>query len=126
MMKLRHKLCLNFWYMYTVLVINKQYIKAAFFFSEPVVISPARWLAACFIPIMIAFYGYRKKSLNLSGALFGIVVGFVLTLSSFCFLATLLTFFMSSSKATKFRPHLKRKIEEDFKEGMTRVLYKKN
>ncbi|KAI8436666.1 hypothetical protein MSG28_010154 [Choristoneura fumiferana] len=66
---------------------------------------------------MIAFYGYQKKSLNLSGALFGIVVGFVLTLSNFCFLATLLTFFTSSSKATKFRPHLKRKIEEDFKEG---------
>ncbi|XP_061715949.1 transmembrane protein 19 [Cydia pomonella] len=86
-------------------------------FDEPVVISPARWLAACFIPIMIAFYGYRKKSLNLSGAILGFFVGFVLTLSNFCFLATLFTFFVTSSKATKFRPHLKRKIEEDFKEG---------
>lgn len=88
------------------------------FFSEPVVISPARWLASCFIPVIIALYGYKKGSVNLSGALLGILVAFVLTLSNFCFLASLFTFFVSSSKATKFRSHLKRKIEEDFKEGM--------
>lgn len=88
------------------------------FFSEPVVISPARWLASCFIPVIIAFYGYKKGSVNLSGALLGILVAFVLTLSNFSFLASLFTFFLSSSKATKFRSHLKKKIEEDFKEGI--------
>lgn len=67
---------------------------------------------------MIALYGYKKQSVNLSGALFGVAVAFVLTLSNFCFLAALFTFFLSSSKATKFRSHLKKKIEEDFKEGM--------
>ncbi|XP_072949104.1 transmembrane protein 19 [Epargyreus clarus] len=86
-------------------------------FDEPVVIPPGRWLASCFIPILIAVYGYKKNSVNLSGALLGSVVAFILTLSNFCFLADLFTFFLSSSKATKFRPHLKRKIEEDFKEG---------
>lgn len=85
--------------------------------DEPIVISPARWLISCLIPIPIAVFGYKKKSVNLSGALLGMVVAFILTLSNYCFLADLLVFFLSSSKATRFRPHLKRKFEEDFKEG---------
>ncbi|XP_045773123.1 transmembrane protein 19 [Maniola jurtina] len=86
-------------------------------FDEPVVIEPTRWLTSCLLPITVAIYGYRKKSLNISGALLGLVVAFVLTLANYCFLIDLLVFFLSSSKATRFKPHLKRKIEEDFKEG---------
>lgn len=100
-------------------IINLIYsrLKGSEGFDEPIIISPARWLSSCFIPIMIAVYGYRKKSINLSGALLGFIVGFVCTLSSYCFLGTLLTFFLSSSKATKFKSHLKMKFEKDFKEG---------
>lgn len=87
------------------------------FISEPIVISPTRWLSACFIPIMLALYGYRRKSVNLSGALLGLIVGFVMTLTSYCFLMNLLMFFLSSSRATKFRAHMKSKLEDDFKEG---------
>ncbi|KAG7294824.1 hypothetical protein JYU34_006022 [Plutella xylostella] len=90
-------------------------------YDEPTVISPARWLAACFVPMMVAVYGYRRKSVVLSGAAFGFIVGFVLTLSNYCFMVALLTMFLSSSKATKFRSHLKRKFEEDFKEGGQRT-----
>ncbi|XP_053609972.1 transmembrane protein 19 isoform X2 [Plodia interpunctella] len=43
--------------------------------------------------------------------------GFILTLSNYCFLGVLLTFFASSSKATKVRPHLKRKFDPDYKDG---------
>ncbi|XP_023934796.1 transmembrane protein 19 [Bicyclus anynana] len=86
-------------------------------YDEPVVIAPTRWLTSCFLPIVVAIYGYRRKSLNMSGALLGLLVAFVLTLSNYCFLMDLLVFFLSSSKATRFKPHLKRKIEEDFKEG---------
>lgn len=93
------------------------HLKEHFCISEPFVISPARWLAACFIPILIAVYGYKRKSINLSGALLGFIVAFVMTLSNYCFLACLFTFFMTSSRATKFRSHLKKKIDEDFKEG---------
>ncbi|XP_013186876.1 transmembrane protein 19 [Amyelois transitella] len=85
--------------------------------DEPIVISPARWLASCLIPLSITVIGYRKKSLNFSGAMLGFFVGFILTLSNYCFLAVLFTFFISSSKATKLRPHLKRKFDPDFKEG---------
>lgn len=99
-------------------VLHLKHFFDKFFFSEPVVISPARWLASCIIPVLVALYGYKRGSVNLSGALLGILVAFVLTLTNFCFLASLFTFFMTSSKATKFRSHLKRKIDEDFKEGI--------
>jgi uncharacterized membrane protein len=46
-----------------------------------------------------------------------VIVGFVLTLSSYGFLACLLTFFVTSSRATKFRSKSKKKLEADFKEG---------
>ncbi|KAF4532227.1 hypothetical protein B566_EDAN004313 [Ephemera danica] len=81
------------------------------------VISPTRWLVSTLLPILIAVWGLKKRSLNISGALFGLLVGFVLTLSSYCFLACLLTFFVTSSKATKFRADKKKKMEKQFKEG---------
>ncbi|CAK1556384.1 unnamed protein product [Leptosia nina] len=90
-------------------------------FDEITLISPGRWLAACIIPILVAFYGYRRKTLSLSGALLALVVGFVLVLSNYCFMMTLLIFFLSSSKASHFRPHLKKKFEEDFKAGGERT-----
>lgn len=96
----------------------KHHCNVFIYFLETILISPARWLASCLIPIPLAIYGYRKKSVNISGALLGIVLTFILTLSNYCFLADLLVFFFTSSKATKYRPHLKRKIEEDFKEGI--------
>lgn len=44
-------------------------------------------------------------------------MGFILTLTSFCHLACLFAFFVTSSKATKFRAHQKRKLEANFKDG---------
>lgn len=44
-------------------------------------------------------------------------MGFVLTLASYAHLAALIGFFITSSKATKFRSTQKRKLEKDFKEG---------
>lgn len=53
-------------------------------------------------------------------------MGFVLTLTSYSFLACLMTFFVTSSKVTKFRSERKRKMEEDFKEGEYITLLKVN
>jgi uncharacterized membrane protein len=47
----------------------------------------------------------------------GFFMGFVLTLTSYLFLLCLFTFFITSSKVTKFRSVQKRKTEEGFKEG---------
>lgn len=44
-------------------------------------------------------------------------MGFILTLSSYAHVAALVTFFVTGSKATKFRSVQKEKIEADFKEG---------
>ncbi|GLH08756.1 Uncharacterized protein GBIM_13935 [Gryllus bimaculatus] len=85
--------------------------------EDGIVIPPTRWLAATGIPLFIAAWGLKKKSLDKSGAGLGLFMGFILTLTSYSFLASLLMFFVSSSKATKFRANKKRKLEEDFREG---------
>ncbi|XP_053982330.1 transmembrane protein 19 [Hylaeus volcanicus] len=90
-------------------------------FEEHLVVSPWRWLAAVVIPIFIAFWGWRKKSVNISGALLGMFMGFILTLTSYAHLACLFSFFVTSSKATKFRSDRKKKLESDFKEGGQRT-----
>lgn len=81
------------------------------------VIEPARWLSATLLPILVAWWGLRKHSLSFSGAVSGLVVGFVLTLGSYVFFMNLLVFFFSASKATKFKSSKKRKLEDNFKEG---------
>lgn len=90
-------------------------------FDEPVVISPARWLASCLIPLIMAVHSYKRGSIVLSGALFGYILAFIFTLSNYSFMVCLVTFFVTSSKATKVRSHLKKKIEADFKEGGQRT-----
>lgn len=86
-------------------------------FDEHPVISPWRWLAAVVIPLLLSLWGFKRKSLDISGAFLGLCMGFILTLTSFAHLATLLAFFVTSSKATKFRAYRKRKLEAEYKEG---------
>ncbi|XP_070211275.1 transmembrane protein 19-like isoform X2 [Littorina saxatilis] len=78
---------------------------------------PWRCLFAVMAPFFIAAYGLRKKSLCPSGALAGLMVGFFLTLSNLCFFAALLAFFICGSKATKYKGNMKRRLEDNFKEG---------
>lgn len=59
----------------------------------------------------------RRKSVNKSGAALGILFSFILSIANHAFFASLAAFFFTSSRATKFRAHLKRKFEKDFKEG---------
>ncbi|KAL8613303.1 hypothetical protein ACOMHN_052543 [Nucella lapillus] len=86
--------------------------RTGFYYPEP-----WRCVVAVFAPFIFAAYGLRKKSLSYSGALAGLLVGFVLTFSSLCFFSALLAFFLTGSRATKYRAHLKRKLEDNFKEG---------
>ncbi|XP_055626328.1 transmembrane protein 19 isoform X2 [Toxorhynchites rutilus septentrionalis] len=81
------------------------------------VIPPTRWLFSILVPILLMVYGLKRKGVNKSGAALGLICAVILSISSHAFLACLATFFFSSSRATKFRSHLKRKFEEDFKEG---------
>lgn len=80
-------------------------------------LSPWRWLTAVLVPVLMAKHGTSSGSLSVSGALAGMLVGFIVTLSNYCFLGALLAFFISASKATKFRSDKKKKFEDNFKEG---------
>ncbi|GIY15962.1 transmembrane protein 19 [Caerostris darwini] len=76
-----------------------------------------RCIFSIIVSLMVAGWGLKKKSLNWSGVISGIFVGFIHSYSSYCFLACLFTFFYTSSKATHFHSEKKRKLEAEFKEG---------
>lgn len=80
-------------------------------------ISPLRWAVSTVIPVLVVTWGHSKKSLSTSGAFLALIVGFILTLANCCFFLSLLVFFISSSKVTKFKGDVKRRFEADFKEG---------
>ncbi|XP_038612081.1 transmembrane protein 19 isoform X2 [Tachyglossus aculeatus] len=80
-------------------------------------ISPWRWLFSVVVPVLIVSNGFKKKSLDHSGALGGLVVGFILTIANLSFFTSLLMFFLSSSKLTKWKGKTKKLIDSEYKEG---------
>lgn len=80
-------------------------------------VSPWRWLFSVLIPLIISSRGLKNKSLDHSGAVGGLIVGFILTIANFSFFVTLLTFFITSSKLTKWRRDAKKRIDPEYKEG---------
>ncbi len=80
-------------------------------------ISWTRALLSVGLSVLFSLYGYKRKSLNLSGSLSAILVGVLLTGSNGCFFLTLLTFFITSSRLTKWKAAEKKKLEYDHKEG---------
>jgi len=85
--------------------------------AEQANITPLRWVSATVVPVLVVSWGHGRKSLSTSGALLALVVGFCLTLAHYSFFFCLLAFFITSSKATKYKQDVKAKVEEDFKEG---------
>ncbi|XP_069713655.1 transmembrane protein 19 isoform X2 [Phaenicophaeus curvirostris] len=80
-------------------------------------VSPWRWLFSVLVPLTIAIQGLKKKSLDYSGALGGLVVGFILTVANYSFFTSLLVFFVTSSKLTKWKKNIKKQIDSEYKEG---------
>lgn len=80
-------------------------------------ITPVRWIAATSVSVAVVSWGHQRKSLSTTGALFAIIVGFCLTLAQYSYMASLLMFFFSSSQATKYKASIKKKFEENFREG---------
>ncbi|NXR82642.1 TMM19 protein, partial [Pycnonotus jocosus] len=80
-------------------------------------ISPWRWLFSVLVPLIIATQGFKKKSLDHSGALGGLVVGFILTVANYSFFSSLFVFFVTSSKLTKWKKDRKKQIDSEYKEG---------
>lgn len=80
-------------------------------------VSPWRWLFSVVVSVVISCNGFKKKSLDHSGALGGLVVGFILTIANFSFFTSLLMFFLTSSKLTKWRGEMKKRLDSEYKEG---------
>ena len=80
-------------------------------------LTPGRWAASTIIPVLVVTWGHTRKSLSTSGAFLALIVGFILTLANVSFFLSLLMFFISSSKATKYKGEVKRKFESDYKAG---------
>ena len=81
-------------------------------------LSLLRLISAVLVPAYLAVSGLKKQSLDISGAVLGVIVAFVLTITRWSFLWALMAFFVTSSKATKYKQEIKKKIEgDDFKPG---------
>lgn len=80
-------------------------------------VSPWRWLFSILVPLLLTLRAVKRRSLSGSGALGALLVGFVLTMANFSFFSSLLAFFITSSKLTRWGGAEKKKIDAEYKEG---------
>ncbi|KAF6723317.1 Transmembrane protein 19 [Oryzias melastigma] len=80
-------------------------------------VSPWRWLFSILVPLMLTARALKRRSLDRSGALGALLVGFVLTMANYSFFSALLAFFVTSSRLTRWGAAKKKKIDADYKEG---------
>jgi uncharacterized protein (TIGR00297 family) len=82
--------------------------------------TPLRLLTSFVVPLLFAGYGYRRGSVDTSGAIVGYLIAFILTLANAGFSLSLIVFFMLGSRVTKFKAHIKSKIEHDYHKSSRR------
>eukprot|EP00897_Mesotaenium_endlicherianum_P001840 jgi/Mesen1/1684/ME000137S00600 len=80
-------------------------------------VGPGWILFSLSVATLLAVRGFRKRSLSASGALAGLVVTFITMLCGFRFGLTLIVFYLSSSRLTKFKAAQKALVEDGYKEG---------
>ncbi|XP_056132989.1 transmembrane protein 19 [Lampris incognitus] len=80
-------------------------------------VSPWRWLFSILVPLLVTIRAVKRRSLDRTGALSALLVGFVLTMANYSFFSCLLAFFITSSKLTHWGKATKKKIDADYKEG---------
>ncbi|XP_059834419.1 transmembrane protein 19 isoform X1 [Hypanus sabinus] len=80
-------------------------------------VSPWRWMFSVMVPLIITSHAVKRKSLDRSGAIGALIVGIILTVANFSFFSALLTFFVSSSKLTKWKAEAKKRLDAEYKEG---------
>lgn len=73
-------------------------------------LGPFRWVSATFVPVFVASWAHDRKSLSTTGALTALLVGFILTLTNYSFLISLLVLFITSSRVIKYREGLKKEM----------------
>lgn len=76
-----------------------------------------RILLAIIISIGLAYHGHRKKSLDISGCIAAIIVGFIAFATSYRFGFILILFYYTSSKLTKVKEDVKKRLESNYLQG---------
>ena len=77
-----------------------------------------RWAVSFILPLLIAAYGLKRRSLDGTAAALAVLVGTLLTLASGCFCSSLIVFFITGSRLTKWKKKEKQKFESDEESGM--------
>lgn len=73
----------------------------------------SRFAVAVGAATLLAVRGYRRGSLNFSGAAAAFCVGLLSLCASIRFGSTLIIFYLTSTKATRFRSAVKARVEDD-------------
>lgn len=76
-----------------------------------------RCVLAILIPGLMAYRGLKRKTIDYSGAVAGIIIGMSMILSSYIGMIALITCYLAASKATRFGEDIKRQFEPNFKNG---------
>ena len=76
-----------------------------------------RILLAVIISLGLAFHGFKKKSLDISGCIAAILVGFVSFATSYRYGLILILFYYTSSKLTKVKEDVKERLESNYMQG---------
>lgn len=82
-----------------------------------------RIIIAIVIALALAIHGKSRKSLDTSGCIAAIFVGFAAFAASYRFGILLILFYLSSSKFTKLKEDVKAKLEDGYSQGGQRNWY---
>lgn len=82
--------------------------------------TPVRLLTSFLIPLFFAGHGYRRGSVDTSGAVVGFFIACVLTLANAGYCASLMMFFVLGSMVTKYKSNVKSRIEHDYRKASRR------
>lgn len=73
-----------------------------------------RIVMAVMLALLVSLRGLRKKSLSPGGSLSAFFVGFISLATSYRFGATLFMFYLSATRATRYKASVKKKLEDGF------------
>lgn len=73
------------------------------------------------LPVLVTLHAIKKKKLDLPGSLIALIFGFILTLSNYCFTTSILVFFFTSSRLTKYKSSQKKKFEAYYRDDGQRT-----
>ncbi|XP_027203045.2 transmembrane protein 19 [Dermatophagoides pteronyssinus] len=77
----------------------------------------SRCVLAILIPSLMAYRGLKRKTIDYTGAIAGMIIGMSVILSSYVGMVAFITCYLATSKATRIGEDIKRQFEPNFKKG---------